>query len=165
MLYAAYGSNLHPVRLTRRIPSATFVATAFLPRWSLHFHKRSKDSSGKCNIVRGSNGVHVAIFEVSIEDKRTLDGIEGVGFGYAEALLQVPGVGECHTYVAEESHVDEALLPYDWYRAMVLGGARFHGFPRDYLQVIESIGAWPDPDAARSAREWRTVDLFGEKHG
>jgi len=160
MLYAAYGSNLHPIRLTQRITSAALVATAFLPKWSLRFHKRSKDDSGKCNIVRGSDGVRVAIFDVSIEDKRTLDQIEGVGFGYAEALLQVPGIGECHTYVAEEGYVDEALRPYDWYRELVLGGARFHGFPQDYLKAIESIGAWPDPDAHRSAREWQTVDRF-----
>lgn len=164
MLYAAYGSNLHPVRLTQRIASAALVTTALLPEWSLRFHKRSKDDSGKCNIVGGGDGVHVAVYEVNTEDKLTLDRIEGVGFGYAEALLQVPGVGECHTYVAEESHVDEELLPYDWYRAMVLGGARFHGFPRDYLQVIESIGVWPDPDAERRAREWQRVNLFGDNH-
>lgn len=158
MLYAAYGSNLHPLRLQERVASAAFVATAFLPDWSLRFHKRSKDESGKCNIVRGSEGVHVAVFEVSAADKRRLDTIEGVGFGYAEAMLQIPGVGECHAYVAQASWVDDALLPYDWYRELVLWGARFHGFPPDYVRSIESLQVRRDSDAERSARAWQIVE-------
>lgn len=158
MLYAAYGSNLHPVRLTERIASATFVATAFLPNWSLRFHKRSKDDSGKCNIVRGGDGVYVAVFEVSAADKRRLDTIEGVGSGYTEAVLQVPGNGDCHAYVAQESWVDDVLLPYDWYRELVLWGARFHGFPPGYVRLIESQQVWRDTDAERSARAWETVE-------
>lgn len=158
MLYAAYGSNLHPLRLTSRIASAAFVATAFLPDWSLRFHKRGKDNSGKCNIVRGSDGVHVAVFEVSTADKRRLDTIEGVGFGYSEAVLPVPGIGECHAYVAQQSHVDDALLPYDWYRELVLWGARCHRFPPAYVQRIESLPVLQDADPERSASAWRIVE-------
>ena len=45
MLYAAYGSNLHPARLSRRAPSAEFVGTALLPGWELRLHKRGQDGS------------------------------------------------------------------------------------------------------------------------
>jgi hypothetical protein len=158
MKYAAYGSNLHPLRLSRRIASARLLSTAFLPGWSLHFHKRSKDESGKCNIRCGGNGVHFAVFEISARDKLRLDEIEGVGAGYAAIFLRLPGLGECLSYAATESHIDESLQPYDWYRELVLVGARFHEFPDDYVDRISRVPAIEDPDADRSAREWATVE-------
>ena len=160
MLYASYGSNLHPLRLGNRLPSAQLTAVGYLPNWSLCFHKRSKDQSGKCNIRVGSDGVHFAVFEISDEDKVRLDKIEGVGFGYSEISLYIPGCGDCASYTAEESHIDGSLQPYDWYKELVLIGARFHGFPDDYLQRIESIQALRDPDIGRRANEWRTVELI-----
>ncbi len=163
MRYAAYGSNLHPQRLTGRIPLAQLITTGLLPNWSLHFHKRSNDESGKCNILAGGDGVHVAIFQISAKDKLTLDKFEGVGFGYSETTLFIPDIGECVSYVAEESYIDNALLPYDWYKELVLIGARFHGFPDEYLKRIESIQALRDPDPGRRVERWKTVERVRER--
>ena len=159
MKYAAYGSNLHPSRLTERTSSAQLVGTGFLSHWSLCFHKRSQDESGKCSIVAGDTGVHFAVFELSAADKLTLDSIEGLGAGYAEILLRVPRCGDCVSYIAEESHIDDGLQPYDWYKELVLQGMRFHGFPEHYVKPVESIAALGDPDRERSARNWKTVEL------
>lgn len=157
MHYAAYGSNLHPARLAERLPAARLIGTAHLPNWSLRFHKRSKDESGKCSILPGNDGVYVAIFDISAADKRLLDGIEGLGSGYAGTVLSVPPFGDCASYIAEESHVDDTLRPYDWYKALVLAGAKFHGFPEDYLARIESMQAIRDPDAQRGTEQWALV--------
>ena len=159
MLYAAYGSNLHPLRLAGRISSALLVKTSFLPNWSLHFHKRSKDGSGKCNILSGGDGVYIAIFEISVADKHVLNKIEGLGFGYTETTLRIPQIGDCVTYVAQESHIDDSLIPYDWYRELVLIGARIHEFPADYLSRISSLATHQDPDPNRRAKRWNTVEL------
>ncbi len=158
MLYAAYGSNLHPLRLTRRIASARLVATRFLPDWSLHFHKRSADGSGKCNILKGGDGVHFAVFDIGAADKLVLDSVEGVGAGYSNASLNIPGLGDCATYIAQASHIDDSLAPYDWYRELVLAGARLHRFPGEYLDRIEATPARIDPDVERRRRSWKTVD-------
>lgn len=159
MWYAAYGSNLHPRRLAERISSAQFVATSFLSDWSLYFHKRSKDGSAKCNILLGGDGIHIAIFDISAADKLTLDKIEGLGLGYSEILLNVPEIGDCASYVADESHIDDSLDPYDWYKELVLVGARAHGFPEDYLNRISSLPAREDPDPNRRVKRWKTVEL------
>lgn len=159
MLYAAYGSNLHPLRLAERAPSAQLVTTNFLPNWSLHFHKRSKDGSGKCNILSGSNGIHVAIFDISVADKLALDEIEGLGSGYSELSLKVPGIGNCISYTAQKSHIDGSLVPYDWYRELVLMGARVHGFPGNYLDQISSRPTCKDPDSDRRINGWKTVEM------
>lgn len=159
MHYAAYGSNLHPLRLSDRISSAQLITVRYLSNWSLHFHKRSQDESGKCSILSGGDGVHVAIFEIGAKDKLILDKIEGVGAGYSEISLCIPGIGDCVSYVAEDSHIDNSLQPYDWYKELVLIGARFHRFPDDYLKRIESIQALHDPDPRRRLRGWQTVEL------
>ena len=158
MLYAAYGSNLHPRRLGARISSAQLVGKSFMAGWSLHFHKRGDDGSAKCSILPDGDGIHLAMYEISSDDKRVLDRIEGVGFGYEEATLGVPEVGDCTTYVAAESHIDISLDPYDWYKELVLIGAREHGFPDDYLNWISALPASQDPVPARSARQWRRVE-------
>ena len=160
LTYAAYGSNLHPVRLSRRLPTATLRGTAFVPDWSLRFHKRSLDGSGKCSIEEGSDGVHVAIYSMSEEDRARLDRIEGLGEGYGSVTLQVPGFGRCFSYTAAESHIDDSLQPYDWYRQLVLSGAEFHGFPRHYVERIRATQSTSDPDAERHQEMWDLVDLI-----
>ena len=160
MRYAAYGSNLHPLRLSKRISSAKLLGTSFLPDWSLRFHKRSLDASGKCNIVSGGCGIHIAIYDISIADKITLDKIEGLGSGYVEISLAVPSVGECKSYVAEGSFIDNSLAPYDWYKELVLVGARVHGFPVEYVDEIDAVMARQDPDPRRSAHRWTTVEMI-----
>lgn len=159
MRYAAYGSNLHPFRLRERISSAALVDTRFVPDWSLHFHKRSVDESAKCNIVSGGAGIYVAIFDISAADKAILDRIEGLNSGYSGISLAVPELGECMSYVAEDSYVDDALIPYDWYRELVLIGARTHGFPASYIDNIFAVISRQDPDPYRNAKNWTTVRL------
>ena len=159
--YAAYGSNLHPERLRKRAPSATLIGTSFLQGYSLRFHKRSDvDGSGKCSILAGGNGVHVAVFDIEKPEKEKLDRIEGVGTGYKNREIQLDGFGPCVTYVAIQACVDDSLVPMDWYKEYVLQGARFNGFPAEYISYVEQIKAVPDFDTARSDREWQSIRRF-----
>jgi len=157
MLYAAYGSNLHPLRLEERLASARLVGAGLLPGWALAFHKRSKDGSGKCSIQPGGGGVYLAIFDISARDKLVLDRIEGVGRGYSTLTLNVPEFGDCASYTAEPSHIDNSLAPYDWYKSLVLLGAAAHRFPADYRQAIETVASLPDPDIGRASRAEATI--------
>ena len=160
MRYAAYGSNLHPVRLARRIASAQLIGTTYLPDWSLRFHKRSVDASGKCSIQEGSTGVHFAVYDISEADKLVLDEIEGAGLGYAEISLVMPTYGRCFSYTASETHIDDALEPYDWYRELVLAGARLLDFPKDYVSTIAGVSACRDPEPPRHQEMWDLVNLI-----
>ena len=104
--------------------------------------------------------MHLAIFDIGLEDKLSLDRIEGVGIGYSDVTLFVPGVGECASYVSLESHIDDSLRPYDWYRELVLIGARSHHFPDDYLKQIEAVPACNDPDPDRRLRMSKLLELL-----
>lgn len=160
MLYAAYGSNLHPLRLSRRLATARLLGTSFLDDWSLRFHKRSVDGSGKCSIQNGSSGVHFAIYDISEADRQLLDTIEGVGSGYSEISIDVPGFGPCFSYAASDTHIDDSLIPYDWYKKLVLAGARAHGFPAAYIEKILSVASRRDPDLVRQQEMRGLVDLI-----
>ena len=53
------------------------------------------------------------------------------------------------TYLA--TRTDATLCPYDWYKALVIAGAREHGLPPEYLAAIEIVKAKSDDDAERRA--------------
>jgi len=157
--YIAYGSNLHPVRLQNRVPSATLIGTGMLPDYRLMFHKRGKnDGSGKCNIIAGGSGVHVAIFSMSETDRQKLDKYEGLGYGYDREKIQIDEYGECSTYIATANAIDDSLTPLDWYKEYVLRGARFHRFPNDYISTLESQPTIADFDHDRAQREWKQIE-------
>ncbi|MBT8082313.1 MAG: gamma-glutamylcyclotransferase [Gammaproteobacteria bacterium] len=148
-LYAAYGSNLHPTRLVRRVPSAKLIDTARVPGFDLHFHKRSVDGSAKCDIVAAAGEIHVAVFEILLKEKPLLDKVEGLGIGYDEMQIAVPGVGDCWAYKAIDSHIEPTLISYTWYKAMVLLGCEFHGFPDRYTQKVREVAHQRDQDEQR----------------
>lgn len=150
MLYAAYGSNLHPTRLGARLTSPRFAGTASVAGWELQFHKRGFDVSAKCNIIRADGHIHVAVYALTARAFEALDGIEGPGYERGE--LTVPGFGVCQTYFATACHIDDALLPYDWYRDLVLLGAARHRFPGAYRAAIQRIRTIPDPDFERDRK-------------
>jgi hypothetical protein len=165
MYYFGYGSNMLTRRLRARVPSAVPVDTARLPDHRLRFHKRSRDGSGKCNIVPADDSeVHGVLFEVNREELGALDDAEQRGRGYERRDLQVRGpssVVDAFAYVAQPAYVDDALLPYDWYRALVLAGAREHGLPPAYRTQLRAVRSYPDPDQDRRRRHQALLEEAG----
>ncbi len=154
MYYFGYGSNMLTPRIRTRVPSAEPVMTASLDGWALRFHKRSRDGSGKCNIVPASSGerVYGVVFDVSNSDLRALDEAEQRGRGYERQNVTIQGDSatlDAFAYVAQAAYVDDALLPYDWYHALVLAGARQHALPRSYVAKVEAVRSYPDPNRER----------------
>ena len=156
--YLAYGSNLHPLRLKERAPSAELIGTASVSGFSLVFSKRGQDGSGKCTITACGGAFHGAIYEMSRADKARLDSIEGVGRGYERHMLSLPDFGDCATYVAESAWIDDSLRPFCWYRDLVLAGALVHGFGETYLDRIRLLQTESDGDEVRREQNERLVE-------
>lgn len=161
-IYAAYGSNLHPMRLQAadRCPSARLLGTSRLPGWRLEFHKRGRDGSTKCNIVPtqvSGDQVYLAVYEVSDGEEAALDDVEG--FGYGQSWIEIGLDGQrltAKTYLAHaEVVVHEA--PYTWYKEMVVLGARYHGFPQEYVDRIRSVISRTDPRPI-AEEKWNEVE-------
>lgn len=153
--YFAYGSNLHPLRLLERVPSANLVGPVQQSRHRLAFHKRGQDGSGKCNLFStgsGSDLVYGALYTLDPEHKNALDRCEGLGCGYMENRITVQYQGRdypCFTYIAEQSHIVDSLKPFHWYKQLVILGAKYLRFPDPYISAIEGVGSVDDPDAGR----------------
>jgi hypothetical protein len=163
--YFAYGSNMCTAWLRARVPSAEPVAVARLHGHSLRFHKAGRDGSAKCDAFHSSDPedeVVGVVFEIEASEKPALDFAEGLGNGYSEVTVCVEartGWLEAFTYRAQATHVVPALLPYDWYKALVIRGAQEHGLAPDYIRVLERAPQRSDPEAARAVRARRLLGL------
>jgi gamma-glutamylcyclotransferase len=157
--YLAYGSNLHPARISVRLGSITHLGTAELPGWALRYHKASEDGSGKCNLIADPSSIaYGALYEFSLEKKQHLDTLEGVGRGYIDTSIELPEFGQAWVYLAESSHVDDSLIPYDWYHAFVVRGAQHHKFPAAYIDEIDRIERDRDPNEKRRTENMAIAD-------
>jgi gamma-glutamylcyclotransferase len=160
--YFAYGSNLLSARLKERTPSARVVAPAVLEGHALRWHKAGADGSGKCDVVpvdeTGQRVIGV-VYEIALSEKPLLDAAEalGVGYGEREVVVQVGG-RPLSAWLYGALKIDPQAVPYDWYKALVLGGAREHGFEPGYLRMLEAVQAKPDGDLQRSACHFRLVN-------
>lgn len=158
LYYFAYGSNLHPLRLIERVPSAKLCGTAMVTGYTLAFHKKGVDSSGKCTIVQtdsNTDGVYGAVFKIAREHQERLDSFESLNKGYLHHQLQIhcmQRVVECFTYIAQEHYIDKTVVPYDWYKLLVVLGASYHGFPEEYIDMLKQQKSQRDCDADRVQR-------------
>jgi len=170
MLYFAYGSNMLTERLRARVPSAQPRATATLPRYTLCFHKRSQDGSGKCSVTdaRGApSPVHGVLFDIDQDGVSMLDAAENRGHGYERQAVSVTTEDQtvqAFAYIAQPAYVDNTLQPYDWYRRLVVAGAHQHGLPTAYRQQVAAVSGMPDPDAARRRTHRSLLEDAGLQH-
>lgn len=159
-LYFSYGSNMLSSRLRERCPSARPVGVAELPDHELRWHKRSKDNSGKCDVV-ACPGKHIigVLYRIEDPDKKALDRAEGLGHGYEEIEAHVLHDGNNVTATAyQATATDESLTPYGWYKALVIAGAQEHGLPKDYVEQLKLVVSIDDPDRTRHDREFRLIE-------
>jgi cation transport regulator ChaC len=147
--YFAYGSNMLFAKLQRDAPYANNIGVAMLCGYKLCWHKPSTiDKSGKCDIAQSDKGiVYGVLYEITAEGLATLDKTEG---GYERRQVNVEHAGnivKAWTYFAKKQ--DSALLPYSWYKALVLAGAKAAKLPKTYIDQIESVTANQDTKRER----------------
>ncbi|ROR34287.1 gamma-glutamylcyclotransferase family protein [Inmirania thermothiophila] len=153
--YFAYGSNLHPPRLRARLGAVPVLAAAELPGHRLRLDKRGGDGSGKARPAPDPAGrVHGLLYRVAAPGLDRLDAIEGPGYRRVRVRVRTLA-GEwivAWTYLARQGWCDPALRPFDWYRDLVLAGARAAAAPAAYLAALAALPVRADPDRARAAR-------------
>lgn len=117
--------------------------------------------SGKCDVeatARKGDFVWGVLFELDAADKPTLDRAEGLGNGYVEQRVEIAtdrGSVKALAYIATAK--DSSVRPYHWYKALVIAGAREHGLPREYVQLLEDVPSVADPDHERAASNERLL--------
>jgi gamma-glutamylcyclotransferase (GGCT)/AIG2-like uncharacterized protein YtfP len=144
-LYFAYGSNLSASRMTERVPSARIVAAARADGRRLSLGKQGRDGSGKATLIDSPEAfVWGVVYAIDPRDWRRLDRFE---HGYARVSVLVTWERERHvaatTYVAPEAAPDPTA--FDWYKRLIVDGAREHGLPAAYVAELERLPERHDP--------------------
>lgn len=161
---------MHVERLRRRLKHIVPLEGARLEHHLMNFGKRGVDGSAKCNIEPAADscvfGVMFRLRESLLAD---LDVIEGSG--YARITVLARGLNsdqyyQAYCYRAKAKAVAADSLPFDWYRAFVVDGARMHGLPEPYVAALACIPARPDPNRFRQRRQQNNGGLnFGSYGG
>lgn len=161
----AYGSNMHLNRLKKRVPSAIKISNAFIEGYNLVCNKISIDGSSKGNIVKSENPNDVVwgvIFEIEDTEKSILDEAEGLGRGYNETTLTFTdndnNAVKAQIYLADEDAIDNQLKPFDWYKSIILEGAKQNQLPQDYIEKIESLDFEVDKDEERQSKRMKILE-------
>ena len=156
-LYFAYGSNLLTTRLVARCASARVISPAFADGWSVNFTKPGADGSVKAGLAEQAGVTHPGVvYQIAADEMPLLDRIEGVGHGYTrtDEFPVTTASGESifvSTYLPVRH--DPTLLPFDWYLALCVAGARQHSFPDEILHRFRSHPHLTDHDLAREGRK------------
>ena len=143
-LYFAYGSNLWTGQMRKRCPSTQIESIATLPEHRLWFPVRSKRwGGGVASIAQDPKArVEGALYRVSWDDLKVMDGFEGVDRGmYRRVELPVLAGTEsllAWTYI---SRVDEgAPFPTTTaYLGTILRGATEHGLSEDWIRYLQDF--------------------------
>lgn len=137
ILYFAYGSNMSSVRLRSRIPSVKVVDQAYLKDRKVLFNKRSTDGSGKANLVESPGDVTWGVlYEMNDSDVEQLDRIEK---GYQRIKIRVwqPDGETLEAVTYQSTQLTDDPIAYDWYKDLLITGAREHHLPQDYIAYLE----------------------------
>lgn len=152
LLYFAYGSNMDPIQMRRRCPSARFVAIACLADHRLAFSRRStRRRSGVADVVPAAGGAVWGIVYrlLSVRDIQVLDAAEGFrpdrrraqGYVRETRLVDLGADAAMSTmvniYIAQRQK--SPPLPTTAYIAHLTRGAEHWGLPQEYAAMLEGI--------------------------
>ena len=138
--YFAYGSNMLRERLVARVPTAQAVLAGVVRDYRLDFAKVSVDGSGKGDMVASSGDqVWGVLYELDAEQKTALDSYEGTHYKAREVVVSTKdGDQTVWAYMAEPHRRDPSKVPYDWYLALIIAGARQGGLAEAYVRALET---------------------------
>ena len=143
--YFAYGSNLKRERLRRRIGEWKGEQSTVLNDFTLTFAKGyDNHKSGYANIKPCANSqVEGAVYLISEDQFKTLDGYEGVASGvYKRRQVFVEVDGAPTPATTYEMNKQLCLLrPSTDYLNLVLDGLKEHGYAESTINKVEAIAA------------------------
>ncbi len=138
IFYFAYGSNMNPARMTRRVGEFTIIGLGILDGYELVFNKKAKGKKG----IGYANVEHVigqkvegVLYQFDAIEK--LDQYEGYPDHYDREMLTVlsdKGKMEAWVYKAKHHQVGQELLPSPDYLKHILKGKPF--LSSDYYNVL-----------------------------
>ena len=138
-LYAAYGPNMDPARMSERCPHSPLQSTGWLSGWRLTFggEEHGWDGALPTIVQDPQERVFVAIFDVSAEDERTLDGWESADTGlYRKTRVRVSTMNGEVVAWAYVLDAYEGGLPSALHLGVLADAAEAADAPADYVAAL-----------------------------
>lgn len=158
--YFAYGANVHPGWLRRRVPEAELHGAALLPGYRLVFRKRGRDGAARsdaCPSTTPGDALPGALYWLPPESLERL-GAAGAGYRSAEVVVRtVEGEVHARTWLAEPTEHAERLLPWDWYVELIRAGAELLELPAAHRRWLQGVPVTRDPDRTRAATAHQVI--------
>jgi gamma-glutamylcyclotransferase (GGCT)/AIG2-like uncharacterized protein YtfP len=138
-LYAAYGTNLDPIRMSERCPHSPLRSTGWLEGWRLTFGGEDHGWDGAlATIVQDPfEQVFVAVYDVAHEDVTSLDGWDSADTGlYRKVKVRVSTLTDevvAWVYVLDAY---EGGLPSASYLGVLADAAEAADAPADYVAAL-----------------------------
>ena len=140
-LYAAYGTNLDPARMGERCPHSILQSTGWLTGWRLTFGGEEHGWDGALTTIVQDpfEQVFVAVYDVTAEDEKLLDGWESADTGlYRKTKVRVSTMtGEIVVW-AYVLDAYEGGLPSASHLGVLSDAAEAAGAPADYVSSLRS---------------------------
>ncbi|NGP53068.1 gamma-glutamylcyclotransferase family protein [Thioalkalivibrio sp. XN8] len=160
VLFFAYGANVHPGWLRRRVPAARLQGPAFLPGYRLAFRKRGRDGAARsdaCPSTEPGAALPGALYELPAGALERL-GAAGAGYDVDEVeVLTASGPRRALVFRAAPAELAPDLLPWDWYVALIRRGAELLELPAGHQRWLASVPVQVDADEARSGAARRVL--------
>ena len=138
-LYAAYGTNLDPARMSERCPHSPLQTTGWLEGWRYTFGGEEHGWDGaQSTIVQDTfERVFVAVYDVTKDDEKALDHWEQADSGlYRKTKVRVTALtGELVVW-AYVLDAFEGGLPSALHLGVVADAAEAAGAPDDYVAAL-----------------------------
>ena len=143
-LYFAYGSNMDPQRIQKRINRLPSRESAVLIGYKLYFNKKAdgKPGIGYANIMlTEGESVYGILYQVTECELSKIDCHEGVYTGHysrqeVTVLLEDKQEINAITYIACPDKIRNKLVPEKSYLAHLLAGKAY--LPEEYVCFLES---------------------------
>ncbi len=140
-LYAAYGSNLDPSRMSERCPHSPLRSTGWLTGWRLTFGGEEHGWDGAlATIVQDPfEQVFVALYDVTEEDMAVLDELESFNAGlYRKTRVRVATMSGSHLAWAYVLDAYEGGLPSASSLGILADAAEAADAPDDYVAALRA---------------------------
>jgi gamma-glutamylcyclotransferase (GGCT)/AIG2-like uncharacterized protein YtfP len=140
-LYAAYGTNLDPARMSERCPHSPLQTTGWLTGWRLTFggEEHGWDGALATIVPDPFEQVFVAVYDVTPDDERTLDEWEQADTGlHRKTKVRVSTMTGDLVVWAYVLDAFEGGLPSASYLGVLADAAEAADAPADYVAALRN---------------------------
>jgi gamma-glutamylcyclotransferase (GGCT)/AIG2-like uncharacterized protein YtfP len=149
LLYFAYGANMDPELMSRRVPGARAVGPGKLSGYRLAFSVYSTAWEGGAANLEVDRDAHVwgVLWEIPEGESQGLDAYAGHPTYFRREDVPVDGPeGPAMAWTYRVAHQEGSYVrPTDTYLARLRSAIRIHGLPPEALEIIDRAARPPKP--------------------